>query len=175
MLFEKKKFKNNNETKSNLLEFPNLWSDQKPWWNWYLTLVVNFDEVQKAQLDKSTLLTSTLVEIFSDLLRSVQMLKRKWGAEINGKLPHLFILGKSADLVPEFVVEDLTLADLQPRFLRLQWMTYTWAEHSDVDSIIEIYSICLKCRNLIFFFWNIWILKYHCRVHSVILILEVQN
>ena len=28
--------------------------------------------------------------IFSDLLRSVQMLKREWGAEINGKLFHLF-------------------------------------------------------------------------------------
>ena len=28
--------------------------------------------------------------IFSDLLRSVQMLKREWGVESNGKLPHLF-------------------------------------------------------------------------------------
>ena len=28
--------------------------------------------------------------IFSDLLRSVQMLKKEWGAESNGKLPHLF-------------------------------------------------------------------------------------
>ena len=28
--------------------------------------------------------------IFSDLLRSVQMLKREWGAESNGKLLHLF-------------------------------------------------------------------------------------
>ena len=27
--------------------------------------------------------------IFSDILRSVQMLKREWGAESNGKLPHL--------------------------------------------------------------------------------------
>ena len=27
---------------------------------------------------------------FLDLLRSVQMLKREWGAESNGKLPHLF-------------------------------------------------------------------------------------
>ena len=27
--------------------------------------------------------------IFSDLLRSVQMLKREWCAESNGKLPHL--------------------------------------------------------------------------------------
>ena len=29
--------------------------------------------------------------IFSDLLRSVEMIKREWGAESNGKLPHLFI------------------------------------------------------------------------------------
>ena len=34
--------------------------------------------------------------IFSDLLRFVQMLKRKWGAERNGKLPHLFIPSKTA-------------------------------------------------------------------------------
>ena len=47
--------------------------------------------------------------IFSDLLRSVQMLKRQWGAESNGKLPHLFIPSKTATLVPEFAVEDLPL------------------------------------------------------------------
>ena len=41
---------------------------------------------------------------FSDLLRSVQMLKRKWGAESNEKLPHLFILSETATLVPEFAV-----------------------------------------------------------------------
>ena len=48
--------------------------------------------------------------IFSDLLRSVQMLKREWGAECNGKLPHLFIPSKTADLLPEFAVEDLPSA-----------------------------------------------------------------
>ena len=47
--------------------------------------------------------------IFSDLLRSVQMLKREWGAESNGKLRHLFNPGKTAALVPEFAVEDLPL------------------------------------------------------------------
>ena len=55
--------------------------------------------------------------IFSDLLRYVQMPKREWGAESNGKLQHL-----SAALVPEFVVEDLPSTELHPRFLRLQWM-----------------------------------------------------
>ena len=47
--------------------------------------------------------------IFSDLLRSVQMLKREWGAESNGKLTHQFIHSKTATLVPEFSVEDLPL------------------------------------------------------------------
>ena len=42
------------------------------------------------------------------------MLKREWGAESNGKLPHLFIRGKTAALVPEFAVEYLSSAELQP-------------------------------------------------------------
>ena len=40
------------------------------------------------------------------------MLKREWGAESNGKLPHLFIPGKTAALVPEFAEEDLPSAEL---------------------------------------------------------------
>ena len=65
------------------------------------------------------------------------MLKREWGAESNGKLPHLFNpsrtaalvpefsvkdlpLGRTTTLVPEFVVEDLPLTELQPKFLHLQ-------------------------------------------------------
>ena len=47
--------------------------------------------------------------IFSDLLRSVQMLKREWGAESNGKLPHLSIPSKTGAWVPRFAVEDLPL------------------------------------------------------------------
>ena len=47
--------------------------------------------------------------IFSDLLRSVQKLNGEWGAERNGKLPHLFILTKTAALITEFAVEDLPL------------------------------------------------------------------
>ena len=50
--------------------------------------------------------------IFSDLLRSVQMLKRDWGAENHRKLPHLFIPSKTGTLVPEFAVEDLPSAEL---------------------------------------------------------------
>ena len=35
--------------------------------------------------------------------------EREWGAESNGKLPHLFIANKTATLFPEFAVEDLPL------------------------------------------------------------------
>ena len=88
--------------------------------------VVNFGEVRRVQLAKSTLITSTsrwCPGIFSDLLRSVQMLKIEWGAESNGKLPHLSIPSKSwftATLVPEPVVEDLPLAELQLWSMSLQ-------------------------------------------------------
>ena len=47
------------------------------------------------------------------------MFKREWGAEINGKLPHLFIPSKTATWVPEFAMEDLPLgriATLVPEF-----------------------------------------------------------
>ena len=57
--------------------------------------------------------------IFSDLLKYVQMLKREWGAESNGKLPHLSIPSKTAAWVSEFAVEDLSLsstAALVPEF-----------------------------------------------------------
>ena len=47
---------------------------------------------------------------FSDILKSVQMVKREWGAESNWKLLHLFLPIKTATLVPEFVVEDLPLS-----------------------------------------------------------------
>ena len=48
--------------------------------------------------------------IFSDLLRSVQMLNRDWCAESNGKLPPLSIPSKTEAWVPEFSVEDLPLS-----------------------------------------------------------------
>ena len=37
------------------------------------------------------------------------MLKREWGAESDGKLPHLSTPSKTAAWVPEFAVEDLPL------------------------------------------------------------------
>ena len=73
--------------------------------------MVNFGEIWRAQLAKihSPHLHDGAPGIFSDLLRSVQILKREWGAESNGKLLHLFIPSKTATLVPEFAVEDLLL------------------------------------------------------------------
>ena len=38
------------------------------------------------------------------------MLKREWGAESNGKLPHLSMSSKTAAWVPEFAVKDLPLS-----------------------------------------------------------------
>ena len=37
------------------------------------------------------------------------MLKREWGAENNGKQPHLFIASKTVTFVPELSVEDMPL------------------------------------------------------------------
>ena len=74
------------------------------------------DEVRKPQLAKSTL---GAPGIFSDLLRSVHMLKRECSAESNGKLPHLSIPSKTAAWLPEFAVDDLPLdrtATLGPEF-----------------------------------------------------------
>ena len=47
------------------LASPDLWSGQKPWWNWCLTPVANFGQVRRAQLAKSTLLTPSLVSLES--------------------------------------------------------------------------------------------------------------
>ena len=70
------------------------------------------------------------------------MLKREWAAESNEKLPHLCIPGKTAALVPEFTVEDVPSAELQPWFLRLQRKTCPWAEHSDdADDDLLVFKI----------------------------------
>ena len=58
--------------------------------------------------------------IFSDLLRSVQMLKRERVAKAMGSYCTYSIPDKTAALVPEFAVEDLPLAELQRRYLRLE-------------------------------------------------------
>ena len=52
--------------------------------------------------------------MFSDILSSVHILKGEWDAESNGKLPQLFIPGKTAALVHEFAVEDLPRQNRSP-------------------------------------------------------------
>ena len=70
--------------------------------------MANFGEVWMVQSAKIHVLVGA-PGIFSDLLRSVQMLKREWGAESDGKLPHLFIPSKTVILVPDFAVKELSL------------------------------------------------------------------
>ena len=47
------------------------------------------------------------------------MLKKEWGSESNGKLPHLFLPSKTATLVPEFAAEDLPLGRTAALMLEL--------------------------------------------------------
>ena len=91
------------------LGFPDLWSGHKPWWNCYLTPVVNFGE---AQLAKSTLLTSTLVPL--EFFRSFKVrseAKERVGCGKQGWATSLSIPSKTAAW-----------------FLSLQWRTCPWAE-----------------------------------------------
>ena len=97
--------------------------------------------------------------IFSDLLRSVQMLKREWGTESN--FPLLFIpiklhpsflslrwknlpLGRTAALVPGFAVNDLPLG-------RTLWWWWWWLPllRSSLHStkIIKFWQLIWKFRN----------------------------
>ena len=73
----------------------------------------------------STLLTSTLVPLGSFQMQKATESYRTYS-----------IPGKIAVLVPKFAVKDLPSAELQPRFLRLQWWTCPWAEHTDDDDVI---------------------------------------
>ena len=90
------------------LVFPDIWSGQKLWWNLYLTPVTNFGEVRKAQLVKSTLLTSTLVS-----LGSFQIFKICSGAKERAGS------GKQW----EATAPIQSLVKLQPWFLSLRWKT----------------------------------------------------
>ena len=105
--------------------------------------MVNFVQVRRAQLAKSTLLNSMIVPLvsFQISLGCVQMQKRKWGVERNGKLPHQFITCKTATLVPKFAVEDLPLgkaAALVPEFCSEG--SGPWAEHFD-DIAITFFGV----------------------------------
>ena len=80
-------------------------------WNWYLTPVVNFGEVRRAQLAKSTLLTSKLVPLWS-FLRSFKICSDAEESGVQkamGSYRSYSIPGKTAASIPEFAVEDLPL------------------------------------------------------------------
>ena len=132
------------------LGFQDLRSGQKPWWNWCLTPVVNFGEVRRAQLGQihSPHLYVGTPGIFSDLLRSVQMLKRESGVrKATGSYCTYSIPSKTAALVPEFAVEDLPSAELQPRFLRLQWRNLKIQQNSVLVSLkahFKQWHVCAK-------------------------------
>ena len=92
------------------LGFPYLWSDQKPWWNWYLTPVVNFGEVRRAQLAKYTLLPPRWRPW--DLFRSFKVYsdaKERVGCGKKREATASIYPRESATVVPEFAVEDLPL------------------------------------------------------------------
>ena len=72
------------------------------------------------------------------------MLKREWGAEGNGNLLHLFIPSKTANLVPEFAVEDLPLgrtAALVPEFAVKDLPLGTTLDDDDKCGVGESFSM----------------------------------
>ena len=90
------------------------------------------------------------------------MLKREWGAENKGKLPHLLIYSKTATWVPEFAMEDLPLgriASLVPEFAvkdlplgRTQMMMMIWQyePRNGMEVNLELYCVIqLKENKLI--------------------------
>ena len=89
--------------------------------------------------------------IFWDLLRTVQMLKREWGAESNGNPPHLFISSKTGTLVPEFAVDDLPLdknATLAPSFAvqdqpldKTIWWRYIYIAYRHISNLLTHDSV----------------------------------
>ena len=85
--------------------------------------MVNFGEVRKAQLAKSTLAPSKLVPLGSFQISS----------ESKEKLPNLFLPSKTATMVPELAVEDLPLGRTSTLVPEFAGMTCPWAEHSDED------------------------------------------
>ena len=81
--------------------------------------MVNFGEVRRAQLVKSALLTSLLVPLRSFKVCSDAKEKVGCGKQREATTP-IKSLVKMQPRFPEFAVEDLPSAELQPRFPRLQ-------------------------------------------------------
>ena len=99
--------------------------------------MVNFGEVRRGQLAKSIPAPPRWCPW--DLFRSFkvfQMLKREWGAESTGKLPHLLIPGKTASLIPEFAVEEL-----QPWYVSGQWFLF---KKLSTESPVQAPEVCKR-------------------------------
>ena len=99
-----------------------IWSE--PWWNWFFNPCGEFrwsPEDPVSQIHCPHLHVGAPGN-FSDLLRSVHMLKREWGAKSNRELPHLSIHSK---MQPGFL--SFLWAELQPWFLSfLSLAEYSW-------------------------------------------------
>ena len=85
--------------------------------------VVNFSDVRRAQLAKSTLITSTVMplgsfQIFLGLFDSKQRVE--CGMQREASVPIQSLVKLQPWFLPEFVVENLSSAHLQPGFLRLK-------------------------------------------------------
>ena len=85
------------------------------------------------------------------------MLKRESGVrKATGSYRTYSIPGKTTALVPEFAVEDLPSAELQPMFLRFQWRTCPWAEHSDDDNDDAIIvGLVIRVSDFVFFYLRV--------------------
>ena len=113
------------------LGFPDLWSGQKPWWKLYLI------SVKSGEPSEPNPLSSPHVGapgIFSDLSRSVGMIKGVWVRKATGNSRTYSCLVKLQPWFLSLQWKTYHWTDLQPWFLRLQWRTCAWAENSDDDA-----------------------------------------
>ena len=111
-----------------LLGFLDFWSGEKPWWNWYLTPVVNFGEIRRTQLAQSTLLTSLSLGYF----RYCKVYSEAKESGVQKAMGSYHTYSSLVKLQPWFLsLQWMTClsAELQPWFLSLQWMTCPWVEH----------------------------------------------
>ena len=114
------------------LGFLDLWSGLKPWWiDIYPCGEFRWSPEGQASQIHSPHFNCSVPGIFSDILKSIEMLNGEWDAESNGKLPLLSTPSKTAAWVPEFAGKTCLWAELRPWFLSLQWRTCPWAEYYD--------------------------------------------
>ena len=83
------------------------------------------------------------------------MIMREYGAESNGKLPHLFIPSKTATLVPEFAVEDLPLSRTAALVPEFAVKDLPLGEHSD-DDVLQLRAETAAVRKLMNMVWMIY-------------------